>query len=137
LIMVRHTHQDCLRQLGVVGKNRTIAPRPIAVGKLFKVGPIDRPKELFDLQGHYDRKVSLSRLDRSIDDLSDWQSLVSLVKDVDKLLIEDDRLLAENPILKEYDRYTKQRYLTAFEDAGIEVELVKPVESDGDKQPQW
>jgi len=126
--MVRHTHQDCLRQWGEIGRNQPTACRPIAAERLVEVGPIDRPKELFDLQGRYARKVPLSRLDRSIDDSSDWQSIVALANDLDKLLIEDDRHPVENPILKEYDRYTKQRYLAAFEQAGIEVELIKPVE---------
>ena len=92
--------------------------------RIADVGPVDRTKELFDLNGHYVRKVSLSWLDRSIDNMSDWQSLVKRLNEVDKLLIVDDRISVENPILNEYDRYTKQRYLDDRAVAGIAPERV-------------
>ena len=129
--MVKHTHQDCLRQLGSSDVGKTIACRPVAAQHLSDVGPVDRTKELFDLNGHYVRKVSLSWFDRSIDNMSDWQSLVKRLNEVDKLLIVDDRIPVENPILNEYDRYTKQRYLDSFGQEGIDAELVRQVESDG------
>ena len=72
------------------------------------------------------RKIPLSSLDRDMDDINDWQGFVSRVKDTDKLLLLDDRTVNDNPIVRAFDTFTKQRYLAALAANGVHAVIVKP-----------
>lgn len=123
--MVRHTHQDFLwtnndshRILLKISK--------ISSNGLDNIQSYDEPQNLFDFtSAGYIRKISISKIDRDIDDEKDWKKLISQVKYVDKLLIIDDRIIVDNPIVKKYDESTKINFMKAFSRDGIKCSIVK------------
>ena len=91
------------------------------------VRDVDTSKDLFDFGvDGYIRKIPLSSLDRDMDDEDAWECFVSRVKGVDRLLLLDDRAASDNPIVLDFDTFTKQRYLAALEARGIHTTIVKP-----------
>ena len=124
--MVRHTHQDYL--LNGTGGGRPL-PLPISMPEsaLDAVRDVDTPKDLFDFGvDGYIRKIPLSSLDRDMDDEDVWECFVSRVEGADSLLLLDDRAASDNPIVRDFDTFTKQRYLAALEARGIHATIVKP-----------
>ena len=123
--MVRHTHQDFLwtnndshRILLKISK--------ISSNGLDNIQSYDEPQNLFDFtSAGYIRNISISKIDRDIDDEKDWKKLISQVKYVDKLLIIDDRIIVDNPIVKKYDESTKINFMKAFSRDGIKCSIVK------------
>lgn len=83
-------------------------------------------KDLFDFGPNgYIRKISLSALDRDMDSVGDWHAFTEQVKDLDQILLVDDRTQTDNPIVKDFDAFTKQRYLAALASRGIRATIVK------------
>ena len=110
------------------GENGAL-PLPISTPQpeLDAIRDFDTPIDLFDFGANgYVRKIPLSSLDRDMDDINDWQGFVSRVKDTDKLLLLDDRTVNDNPIVRDFGIFTKQRYLAALAANGIHAEIVKP-----------
>lgn len=122
--MVRHTHQDFL----LSGKGSEILlPVPISMDepKLDTIRDYDATKDLFDFgPNDYIRKIPLSTLDRDMDSIDDWHAFTTQVNDVDKILLVDDRAPSDNPIVKDFDTFTKQRYLAALASRGIRATIV-------------
>ena len=122
--MVRHTHQDFL----LSGKGReTPLPLPISMDgpKQDTIRDYDVTKDLFDFGPNgYIRKIPLSTLDRDMDSVDDWHAFTAQVNDVDKILLVDDRVPSDNPIVKDFDTFTKQRYLAALAAKGIRAAIV-------------
>ena len=124
--MVRHTHQDYL--LNGTGGGRPL-PLPISMPEsaLAAIRDFDTPKDLFDFSPTgYTRKIPLSSLDHDMDDRDDWECFVSRAEGIDRLLLLDDRAAINNPIILDFDTFTKQRYLAALEARGIHAAIVKP-----------
>ncbi len=123
--MVRHTHQDFL----LSGKGReTPLPLPISMdeSKLNTIRDYGVAKDLFDFGPNgYIRKIPLSTLDRDMDSVADWHAFAEQVNDVDKILLVDDRMPSDNPIVNDFDTFTKQRYLAALASRGIRAAIVK------------
>ena len=122
--MVRHTPQDFL----LSGKGSEILlPVPISMDepKLDTIRDYDATKDLFDFGPNgYIRKIPLSTLDRDMDSIDDWHAFTTQVNDVDKILLVDDRAPSDNPIVKDFDTFTKQRYLAALASRGIRATIV-------------
>ncbi len=123
--MVRHTHQDFLWTNN--DSNRILLKiSEISSNGLDNIQSYDEPQNLFDFtSAGYIRKISISKIDRDIDDEKDWKKLISQVKYVDKLLIIDDRIIVDNPIVKKYDESTKINLMKAFSRDGIKCSIVK------------
>lgn len=123
--MVRHTHQDFLWTNN--DSNRILLKiSEISSNGLDNIQSYDEPQNLFDFtSAGYIRKISISKIDRDIDDEKDWKKLISQVKYVDKLLIIDDRIIVDNPIVKKYDESTKINFMKAFSRDGIKCSIVK------------
>lgn len=123
--MVRHTHQDFFWTSN--DSNRILLKiSEISSNGLDNIQSYDEPQNLFDFtSAGYIRKISISKIDRDIDDEKDWKKLISQVKYVDKLLIIDDRIIVDNPIVKKYDESTKINFMKAFSRDGIKCSIVK------------
>lgn len=123
--MVRHTHQDFLWTNN--DSHRILLKiSEISSNGLDNIQSYDEPQNLFDFtSAGYIRKISISKIDRDIDDEKDWKKLISQVKYVDKLLIIDDRIIVDNPIVKKYDESTKINFMKAFSRDGIKCSIVK------------
>lgn len=123
--MVRQTHQDYL----LSGKGEDGAPPlPISIPQpeLDAIRDFDTPIDLFDFGANgYVRKIPLSVLDRNMDSIDDWHGFTKQVSDVDKILLVDDRVPCDNPIVKDFDTFTKQRYLAALAVRGIPAAIIK------------
>lgn len=103
-------------------------PLPISMDepKLDTIRDYDATKDLFDFGPNgYIRKIPLSTLDRNMDAIDDWHAFTEQVNDVDKILLVDDRAPSDNPIVKDFDTFTKQRYLTTLASRGICAAIVK------------
>ena len=123
--MVRHTHQDFL-WANNNSKRISLKISEISSNGLDNIQSYDEPQNLFDFtSAGYIRKISISKIDRDIDDEKDWEELISQVKHVDKLLIIDDRIIVDNPIVKKYDESTKINFMKAFSRDGIKCSIVK------------
>ena len=123
--MVKHTHHDFLmRDAGDgVPPSAVIHMEAKALDAVWNLG-IERG--LFDAGGCI-RKVALSRLDRDMDDEGDWQRLLSALRDVDELLLVDDRDLPDNPILRRYAELTTARYMKRLVRDGVRCVLATGV----------
>jgi len=105
-------------------------PLPISIDEpnLDTVRDYGAIKDLFDFGPNgYVRKIPLSALDRGMDSIDDWHAFTEQVNDVDNLLLVDDRAPSDNPIVKDFDTYTKQRYLAALAAKGIRTAIVNGV----------
>ena len=103
-------------------------PLPISMDepKQDTIRDFDAAKDLFDFGPNgYIRKIPLSTLDRDMDSVDDWHAFTEQVNDVDKILLVDDRAPSDNPIVKDFDTFTKQRYLAALASRGIRAAIVK------------
>jgi len=112
-----------------LSKYDSIAPASVSVGcytAAVVAGIRDYTDEmdLFDFGCPYMRKVRLSELDECLDEQSDFDAFVARTKGLDRLLVVDDRQI-EHPIMAEYDKLTKSRYVAALKDAGIRFEFVR------------
>lgn len=122
--MVRHTHQDFLWAKRT-GEKFNINTSEIPSEKLERIRDVGTPKDLFDFTSEgYIRKISLSKLDRDIDDEKDWKSLISKLEEIDNLYLVDDRIISNNPIIERYDKETKTNYAMALNNNGIKYTIV-------------
>ena len=71
----------------------------------------------------------MSTLDRDMDSIDDWRAFTEQVEAVDKILLVDDRVPSDNPIVKDFNMFTKQRYLTALASRGIRATIVQTCKS--------
>ena len=60
-----------------------------------------------------------------MDSIDDWRAFTVQVETVDKILLVDDRVPSDNPIVKVFDTFTKQRYLAALASRGIHATIVQ------------
>lgn len=116
--MVRHTHQDFLQD--VMGTY--IPDSPDQELELALIKDASQEKDLFDYGGFY-RKMPLSYLDEHIDDLQDWDLMVSSLRGIDCLYLIDDRGVI-NPIMADYARVVNKQYVLRFASDGIRAVIV-------------
>ncbi len=117
--MVGHTHHDFLP----AWRGRRFRTRRARLKDLSAVADFSEARGLFDLNGHYVRKVNISYLDEHLDGIHDWNEFIQAITGVDCLYIVDDRR-TENKTMREFGEELTQRYLAKLAEDGIPAELV-------------
>lgn len=121
--MVKRTHQDFLPDLSPEEN----ADAPVIVSCDDDVSTVRThllPKDLFDTDGAYKRKVNISYLDAKISTRRDWDGLCKSVRHVDCLYLIDDRIVV-NPITEDFARMKTLQYVRRFSEDNIPVKIVR------------
>lgn len=125
--MIKHFHQDFLLECPF----REVQLRRFCITALdtpwmdvANMSSLGEAPCIFDSIHTVTRRISVSLLDRTIDAEEDWQAFVEMARTVDCLIIENDRPVSANAIVRTFDDCTMQAYLCRLLQAGVDCRYI-------------